>query len=172
MPKNSRIPRNYKKASINDIRPILSSHLDELTTNIEINKFLLLRYVDQRLFNSSIVDLVPHLLASGLACTLCVYELSAGQIRHVDEFTFVPNSPIINLLFIKDKLHFVPLLSAPTLTLDNEALASLVARNSLAQERLVEQVMIGNDFYAPVARNFHKSLSQLFNSILKFILIS
>lgn len=158
--------RRQSKLLYDDPKPLVSSHTDELASNVEINKFMLLRYVDQRIFNSAIVDLAPHLLSSALGFTLRVYELSDHEIRHVDELQFIDDSslssltPVVNVLYVKENLHFVPLLTAPlSHPLDHDALAKLVADNSssFAAVRLAEQVMLGNEFYSQVARNFHKS---------------
>lgn len=133
---------------------------------------MLLRYVDHRIFDSAIVDLAPHLFSSSLGCSICVYELWGGQIRHIEEIEYTSKKLggggeeqlVINVLYIKEYRHFVPLLSAATTTIDQKYLDKILVNNNLtAQEQLASHIMIENGFYGSVARNLEQSILLRFN---------
>lgn len=127
---------------------------------------MLLRYVDERRFKSSLVDIAPVLLSSILKCNIHVYEQGAGVIERVVKIDFDQHEPTINLLRVRKFSHFVPLFSCPPAEITKalvEKLNKMTHDNYFFQEPVASHVMAGEEkhFYAKAFKRMHSLSSRL-----------
>ena len=144
-----------------------SSWQDPVQNSLQINIFNLINYLEAGIFNASIVDIIPRLLAYGFKCIINVYEFANGYLLFKEKFsprTFneqmrVDNSldtdddalPTINILFLQEQMHYVALTHGKMS--DNKLeLMKVEKPNSII-------ALISNDeFYSNIAKNFQASM--------------
>ena len=190
----------YKKLTSKDNREfltsgILDSDLDSklLTStkwrnnveeNIEVNKFYLINYLENKLFNSVIVDIVPRLLSSGFKCKVAIYVYHDKYIYARETYTpspqitpsqsqgsngsltwdlsndsgfnlTVPNpTGIINILFVSAKLHYMAFTNSDT-DIDFDVHENLITNNGVQFSLL--PFLNADPFYRDVSSNFEQS---------------
>lgn len=139
------------------MKPILSSQSDTALSNLELSKFLLLRYIEYRIFNNTISDVIPPLLAEGLDIHLRIYVLDNHKIVNIQDFGNLENNVIVSLLFVCEKCHFLPLLNCGLSDVDQNAIADMVNKNSMPQDGLVDGLNQPDGFYQRVGHLFSES---------------
>ena len=146
---------------------ISSAWQDPVDNSLQVNIFNLIKYLEMGIFNASIVDIIPRLLAYGFKCEISIYEYAEGCILFKDKFsprTFhdqmrIDNSldaddhslPNLNILFLKENMHYVALARSK---LTDHKLEQLSADSSKSVVSLISK----DKFYAEIANNFQTSI--------------
>ena len=152
--------------------------------NIEINKFYLINYLENKFFNSAVVDIVPRLLSSGFKCKVAIYEYHDKNIYAGEKFTpspqispsqsqspdesltwdlsndpgfnlTIPNTTRINVLFVRAKLHYMALTNSEIAIEFDFFYKHLITNNDVQYSLL--PVLNDDAFYRDVSSNFEQS---------------
>ena len=153
--------------------------------NIEVNKFYLINYLENKLFNSVIVDIVPRLLSSGFKCKVTIYEYHDKYIYVRESYTpspqitpsqsqssngsltwdlsndsgfnlTIPNAmKVINILFVSAKLHYMAFTKSET-DIEFDSFYENLITNNAVQYSLLPYLKT-DAFYRDVSSNFEQS---------------
>ena len=140
---------------------------DPNENSIKVNAFKLIEYLENGDFNIDIVDFVPILLAEGFKCELNLFQYDIeidennfqgfddGFLLHRDKFS--PKNtksplPVISIIYIRDKMHYVTKISTKPLV---KSLKYLTSEN-LHKKSILESIS-KDDFYSKIAKYFQKS---------------
>ena len=107
--------------------------------------------------NMTIHLTIPWLLSEGLNIHLRIFILDQKKIIFVRDFGDLDSESSVNILVIKEHLHYLPLFKDGDFEVDEKAMDDMVDRNSKPQAQLSYIFSEPGDFYHPIGRFINQS---------------
>lgn len=126
---------------------------------IQIQKFHLIRYLENKVFNASITDYIPKLLADAFQCTINIHIVEDQVLKKLISFECnqQSNSRInnqLNILFWPHKRHYMTLTQKQ---IQDKKLNQFFKSKYCKQPVSLLDILKKNSFYSDVANRFETS---------------